>query len=152
DEQREVDESPDRSVTLMLLPTAALALAGIGLSLVPGLERHAEVAAHRFQDTRAYFGAVFAGHTERPPVDDFSLLQLPTASVIWGIVSFLGAIALALVALYRERLAAVVRLVRRARPVFRGLTTLHSGAIGDYVTWLVVGITVLGGLFAVVVR
>jgi hypothetical protein len=27
-----------------------------------------------------------------------------------------------------------------------------SGAIGDYVTWLMVGMTVLGGLFALVVR
>jgi hypothetical protein len=33
-----------------------------------------------------------------------------------------------------------------------GLKALHSGAIGDYVTWLVVGITVLGGLVAIVVR
>jgi hypothetical protein len=42
--------------------------------------------------------------------------------------------------------------VRPARPALEALRTLHSGAIGDYVTWLVVGMTVLGGLFAVVVR
>jgi multicomponent Na+:H+ antiporter subunit D len=152
DEEREVGDNPDRSSTLMLLPTVALAIAGIGLSLVPGLERHAEAAAHRFQDTHGYVAAVFAGKTERPPVDDFALLKLPTASVVWGVVSFLGAIALALVALYRERLERVLRALRATEPVFGVLRNLHSGAIGDYVTWLVVGMTILGGLFAIVVR
>jgi hypothetical protein len=32
------------------------------------------------------------------------------------------------------------------------LKALHSGAVGDYVAWLTVGIAVLGGLFAVMVR
>jgi hypothetical protein len=32
------------------------------------------------------------------------------------------------------------------------IRALHSGAVGDYVTWLVIGVTVRGGLFAVVVR
>jgi multicomponent Na+:H+ antiporter subunit D len=152
DEEHEVGDEPPRSVTLMLIPTAALALAGIGLSLVPGLEHHTEAASHRFQDTRAYVQAVLAGHTQHPPVDNFDLLELPAASVIWGIVSTVGALLLAGFALYRERLSAVVRAVRPTAPVFSGLKTLHSGAIGDYVTWLVVGITLLGGLFAVVVR
>ncbi len=152
DEHAEVGGDPRRSATLMLVPTAVLALAGIGISLVPGLERHAEVAAHRFQDTPGYVHAVLNGNTERPPVDDLGLLKLPAASVIWGIVSLAGALLLAAAALYRERLTALVRAVRPARPLFVGLRTLHSGAIGDYVTWLVVGMTVLGGLFALAVR
>jgi multicomponent Na+:H+ antiporter subunit D len=152
DEKSEVERDPDRSVTLMLVPTAALALAGIGLSLVPGLEHHAEEAAHRFQDTPGYVGAVLDGKTQRPPVDNFDLLKLPAASVIWGVVSFAGALLLAAVALYRERLSSALRTLRPTAPVFTGLKTLHSGAIGDYVTWLVVGVTVLGGLFALAVR
>jgi multicomponent Na+:H+ antiporter subunit D len=152
DEEREVEADPKRSPTLMLAPTAALALAGIGLSLVPGLEHHAESAAHRFQDTPAYVDAVLGGTTERPPVDNFDLLKLPAASVLWGVVSFAGAILLAATALHRERLTAALRAVRPTRPVFAALQTLHSGAIGDYVTWLVVGVTVLGGLFALAVR
>jgi multicomponent Na+:H+ antiporter subunit D len=130
----------------------ALALAGIGLSLVPGLERHAEAAAHRFQDTPAYVRSVLGGQSEHPAVDDFELLELPAASVVWGIVSLAGAILMALAALYRERIAAALRPIRATRPLFAALKALHSGAIGDYVTWLVVGVTVLGGLFAVVVR
>jgi multicomponent Na+:H+ antiporter subunit D len=152
DEHREVGDDPPRSLTLMLLPTVALALAGIGLSLVPGLERHAEAAAHRFQDTPAYVRSVLGGQSEHPAVDDFELLELPAASVVWGIVSLAGAILMALAALYRERIAAALLPIRATRPLFAALKALHSGAIGDYVTWLVVGVTVLGGLFAVVVR
>ena len=152
DEEREVAANPKRSPALMLLPTAALALAGIGIGLVPGLEHHAEAAAGRFQDTHGYVAAVLSGKTERAPADDRSLLKLPTASVLWGIASLAGAVALAAVALWRERLAGLLRALRPARPVFGALQTIHSGAVGDYVTWLMVGMTVLGGLFALVVR
>lgn len=152
DESREVASAPERSSALMLAPAAALALAGIGLSLVPGLERHAEVAARRFQDTPAYVQAVLGGKTERSPVNDFALLKLPIASVLWGLASLAGAILLAGIALYRERLAGALRALRPFRPAAAALQTLHSGAVGDYVTWLVAGIAVLGGLVAVVVR
>jgi multicomponent Na+:H+ antiporter subunit D len=152
DEEHEVEHDPGRSPTLMLLPTAALALAGIGISLVPGLEHHAEAAAHRFQDTPAYVQAVLSGKQQAPPVDNFDLLKLPAASVIWGVVSLVGALLLAAAALYRRRFTGLVRALRPTQPAFTALKTLHSGAIGDYVTWLVLGITVLGGLFAVVVR
>ena len=68
--------------------------------------------------------------------------------------SAIGAVLLAAVALNRERLrprfikASLHWLNRGLDPI----RALHSGAVGDYVTWLVVGVTVLGGLFAVVVR
>jgi multicomponent Na+:H+ antiporter subunit D len=152
DEEREVATDPHRSGALMLLPTAALAVAGIGLSLVPGIEHHAEHAAHRFQDTPGYVAAVLHGKTAHPSPGNFELLKLPTASVLWGIASFVGALALAAIALYRERLENALRTLRPATPVVGALKTLHSGAIGDYVTWLVVGMTVLGGLFAIAVR
>ena len=104
DEQREVEREPGRSQSLMLVPTATLALAGIGLSLVPGLERHSEAAAARFRDTHAYVDGVLNGHQPHHAVLDFALLKLPTPSVLWGLASALGAVLLAIVALNRERL------------------------------------------------
>jgi multicomponent Na+:H+ antiporter subunit D len=153
DEEREVERNPTRSRTLMLLPAASLAFAGVALGLVPGLERHAEEAARRFESTRAYVAGVLGGRTERPPVDDFSFAKLPTTSVLLGTASVVGALLVALLALYRERAGAGVgRVLRGGRPVVLALRALHSGVIGDYVTWLVVGVAVLGGVFAVVVR
>ncbi len=153
DEEREVESAPSRSTALMLAPAAALAIAGAGLSLVPGLEQHAEEAAHHFQDTHGYVAAVLQGRTEHPPVLNFDLLQLPTASVLWGMASAVGAVLLALAALNRERATAPIRRgLSRLQPGAGALRALHSGVIGDYVTWLVVGIAVLGGLFAVALR
>jgi multicomponent Na+:H+ antiporter subunit D len=153
DEEREVEQAPTRSPALMLLPAATLALAGVGLGLVPGLEQHAEEAAKRFEATHAYFASVLGGRTERPPVDDFAFAKLPTAGVLLGTASVGGALLLALLALYRERAGASVgRVLHRAPPIVLALRALHSGVIGDYVTWLVIGLAVLGGLFAVVVR
>jgi multicomponent Na+:H+ antiporter subunit D len=153
DEEREVGSDPQRSPALMIIPAAALALAGTGLSLVPGLEHHAEAAASRFRGTHGYIASVLDAKTERPPVDDFALPTLGKGSVAWGIASFVGALLLAAGALYRERATTLfARTLRPLAPALQGLRTLHSGAVGDYVTWLVVGVTVLGGLFAVVVR
>ena len=153
DEEREVERNPTRSRMLMLLPAASLAFAGVALGLVPGLERHAEEAARRFEATRAYVAGVLGGRTERPPVDDFSFAKLPTTSVLLGTASVVGALLVALLALYRERAGVGLgRLLRGGRPVVLALRALHSGVIGDYVTWLIVGVAVLGGVFAVVVR
>jgi multicomponent Na+:H+ antiporter subunit D len=154
DEEREVERNPERSPALMILPAAAIALAGVGLSLVPGLEHHAERAAHRFQDSAGYVAAVLHGHVQQPPVLSFELLKLPTASVLWGLASALGAVLLALVALYRERLvpAPARRALVVTRPGVEVLRTLHSGAIGDYITWLTVGVAALGGLLTLALR
>jgi multicomponent Na+:H+ antiporter subunit D len=154
DEQHEVEREPGRSQYLMLAPPAALAVAGIGFSLVPGLERHTEAAASRFRDTHAYVDGVLNGRVPHHAVLDFALLKLTAPSVVWGIASALGAVLLALVALNRERLRprAVKRPLHALNVALDPLRALHSGAVGDYVTWLVVGVTVLGGLFAVVVR
>jgi multicomponent Na+:H+ antiporter subunit D len=154
DEQHEVEHEPGRSQYLMLVPPTALAVAGIGISLVPGLERHTETSASRFRDTPAYVDAVLNGHQAHHAVLNLDLLTLTTPSVLWGIASALGAVLLAAVALNRERLRprfvkASLHVLNRALDPIRAL---HSGAVGDYVTWLVVGMTVLGGLFAVVVR
>jgi multicomponent Na+:H+ antiporter subunit D len=154
DEKREVDSDPRRPQPLLLLPAAALALGAIGLSLVPGLEHHAQAAARRFVDTRGYVQSVLHGRVARPLPSDFALLRLRPASVIYGVVSTFGALLLAAVALERERL--VPRLVHRPLALLdralEPLRTVHSGAIGDYVTWLTVGLASLGGLLALAVR
>jgi multicomponent Na+:H+ antiporter subunit D len=60
----------------------------------------------------------------------------------------------ALVGLYRRRLPRVVSLGARrtlAPPVLL-LRELHSGVVGDYVTWVAVGTAVVGGAFALLLH
>ena len=72
-----------------------------------------------------------------------------------GLASGAAAVALAGIALFRERLFSTpVR--RRARGTLgRALLAvrgLQSGHVGDYAAWLVVGLAALGGLFAMAFR
>lgn len=67
-----------------------------------------------------------------------------------GIGSGIGAVALALFALFRHRLR--IRRTFPGRSVGLGaiqmLRRLHSGHIGDYVAWLTAGMAIIGALLA----
>jgi multicomponent Na+:H+ antiporter subunit D len=155
DETHEVERDPRRRDFVMLAPTVALILAGVGLGLVPGIEHHLEHAADAFRDRHSYVLTVIQGHHEHDAVDSFSMLKLSASSVAWSLVSLVGSIGVALLALYRDRL-----LPARARERMHALTggglqvlrSVHSGVIGDYVAWMTFGVAALGGLLALTLR
>jgi multicomponent Na+:H+ antiporter subunit D len=68
-----------------------------------------------------------------------------------ALLSLAGAVALAAVALLRGTVDQVVRggAGRSLRGALNFLRGLHSGHIGDYVTWVVVGTVALGAVWAV---
>jgi hypothetical protein len=72
--------------------------------------------------------------------------------VLTGAGSALGAVILALAALYWRRLP----VLRRGYEPGAGLTVplrrFQSGVVNDYVTWIVLGLACLGGVVAVVVQ
>jgi hypothetical protein len=74
------------------------------------------------------------------------------SSVVLALCSALGAVLLALAALYWRRLP----VPRRGLEPGAGLNSLvegfQSGVINDYVTWLVVGLACLGGVLALIIR
>jgi len=153
DEEHEVAQDPERSGVLMLLPTAALILAGVGIGLVPGIEHHVKHAAETFTDRQSYVATVLNGANEHTAVDSLSLLTLHASSVAWSLASLVGSVLLALLALYRERLVGRAARDRAYALVGGGLDALravHSGVIGDYVAWLTFGVAALGGLLALV--
>jgi multicomponent Na+:H+ antiporter subunit D len=139
----------------MVLPAAAVILAGVGLSLVPGIEHHLEHAAETFQDRPSYVATVLQSHVERTSVDSLSMLKVTASSVAWSLVSVVGSVAFAGLALYRHRLFPE-RARRRAWELTGGglrvLRGVHSGVIGDYVAWLTFGVAALGGLLALALR
>jgi multicomponent Na+:H+ antiporter subunit D len=134
----------------MILP--ALALLGIGLLMpfLPAVERIADQAAAQLYDWAGTVAHVLDGTPTAPsPILQHESL-LPGA--LRGGAAFITAILLAGVALFAPR-------VRAARPALPGLGAaihrlrrLHSGHIGDYVTWLTVGVVTLGVIFALILR
>ena len=151
DETQEVEgEQPPRPRLLIALPLGTLAIGGVLVSLVPGLEPRLKNAADRFESTRAYVATVLHG-APTPPAPEHAthaLLTLTGSGVAYGLLSALGAVGLAAAALFWRRLLAAPILVPLTMPLRR----VHSGHVGDYVAWLVVGVAALGGLFALAFR
>jgi multicomponent Na+:H+ antiporter subunit D len=142
----ETEGGRDRTPVTMIIPTVALCLLGIVLGVVPGFRHEAELAAIGLHDTAAYLAQVLNGLVSaRPSPEQLSSL-LPT--VVRGTASTVCAVLIALIALSQPRLW-IMRFpgVRSVQAGIRTLRQLHSGHVGDYVTWLVLGVGAFGALF-----
>ena len=125
-------ETANRPLWLMLAPTAALLILGC---LTFGIDAFANSAASQMMPASAA--------TPAPPGPDIAPETLAWASV---------ALALLLAAydLSRHRLPNAVNgaVQRVLNPVANVLGNLHSGAVGDYVAWLVAGLALFTIAFA----
>lgn len=85
-------------------------------------------------------------------VGAFGVLRAPSArsDLATGFIRASLAIAFAVIALGRqaEPSAWRLRLMKAAARGIEPIRALHSGHVGDYVAWLVLGVTVLGGSMA----
>jgi multicomponent Na+:H+ antiporter subunit D len=145
----EPDEAPPSrtaNMPLLLAVTGVTIAIGLAMSLVPGLEQRAELAAERFVDRTAYSARVLHDVTSGAPNPSVSLSAPSATAVAYG----LGALAIALLTaafgLWHGRLPARVRRpsARVAGPPVELVRHAHSGIVGDYLLWLV-GATVLIG-------
>jgi multicomponent Na+:H+ antiporter subunit D len=144
DEGEEAGRTAAYAGALFWLPGLALLVAGLGLAFVPGLPAQAISHATHLVDRPAVAAETLHGATA-PPVSMPSFSP-SGESYVYGLVSVLGAIALAWIGLQR------LRLGRTARVVIERLELVHEGLVTDYVTWLTLGAAVLGALFALSVR
>lgn len=153
-----VEEDPlERNVFRPLLVAVALVAvaAGAAISIVPGLGQRATYAADRFRDTSGYAAAVLQGKATAPPPSlPVSIEHTSTESILYSVSATLIAVALAFVGLYWRRLprALSVAAGRTLGPPVRVLHALHSGVVGDYVTWVAVGTAVTGGIWALLLH
>jgi multicomponent Na+:H+ antiporter subunit D len=140
----------------LIAPAVLLLAAALALGLAPGLTGRVEAAATRFTDRPAYAAAVLQGATapEEATTGGHARRSLAVAAALAVLSALLGA-ALALAALLPRRRPAG-RLLRSAgrvwAPTVAVLRQLHSGNVGDSVTWLVAGLAGFGTLLALVTR
>jgi multicomponent Na+:H+ antiporter subunit D len=134
----------NRTPAVLFLPALTLILASIAVGVLPGVGRLALDGAQRFEGTSAYVSAVLDGHVAR-----LTALPAPPSPSLQDVLSGVGftvvALLVGLLVVLPRRLPGSPPLAQAAA---RGLHRLHSGHVGDYVTWLVVGAAIFTGLFA----
>jgi multicomponent Na+:H+ antiporter subunit D len=143
---------PGRVPLTMALPPLALLAIGLGLGLAPGLEAHVAAAAAAFSDRSAYAATVLGTGGGTVPGSAAVVAAASRAVTAGGVLTDLGQVAVALC-------VAAVGLDRRAVRLRRGLAAgtgwlrrLHSGLVGDQVTWLVAGLALLAALGGAALR
>ncbi|MCQ4042688.1 complex I subunit 5 family protein [Streptantibioticus rubrisoli] len=126
---------PSRRVPLPMLAVPALLLAGsLAVGLLPAVSTQLAQAARLFTDRVGYVAAVY-GHSHAagmPPAADWT-----AEGIALGLTSVALAVAFACAALWAAPRGG------GAHRVVAPLRRLHSGHMGDYVGWLIVGVAVL---------
>ena len=146
-QDKEDPPSTEKMRGLLVVVTAVMLALGLAVSLVPGLGQRAEAGADRFRDRAAYAQFVLHGKP-MPTTPQLPFAIEPTAleSIGYGLGGGVIALGVAAWGLWRRRVPSF------AGPPIRVLKAAHSGIIGDYVTWIVVGTAVIGGVWAVTIR
>jgi multicomponent Na+:H+ antiporter subunit D len=159
EETGETEEGRQRTPLSMHIAICVLVAAGLGIGLIRPLGAVVAAAATRFTNQSGYNAAVLGPHYPVPggPFPSPHPAEITLPDVGFGLLSAVGAVLLALCALYWRRLPA-----RRLLPALRrfpgqgSLTApvmrFQSGMINDYVTWLVLGLACLGATLALTLR
>ena len=152
EETSETDAGKRRTPLTMIIPPALLVAAAIGIGVIGRLGPAVQAAAVRFEDQAAYNAAVLANTYVTHPVAVYA--AEPVGATLDGLLAGLGSVAGALVlawlALYWRRLP-VLRGYEPSARLAAAARRFHSGVVNDYVTWIVLGLACLGGVFAMIV-
>jgi multicomponent Na+:H+ antiporter subunit D len=151
------EEPVERNLFRPLLTGVAVAavVLGIVVPLVPGIEQRAEHGADRFRDRAAYAAIVLrAKPVETTPRLPYTVAPSTLETGLYAGGATLLALAIAALGLWRQRLPRPLRArsERVLLPPLTALRALHSGVVGEYLLWLVLGTGVLGGVFALTLR
>ncbi|MCC9305779.1 NADH-quinone oxidoreductase subunit D [Kitasatospora sp. RB6PN24] len=132
--------SPSRRLPAPLTAVpAALLLGALVIGAAPSVGRQLAQAARLFTDRVGYLAAAYQGPVppapQPVPASDWTV-----SGALLGLLSAALAVALALLAVHFVHRGPGAALNRR---LVLPLRRLHSGLVGDYVTWLAVGLAAL---------
>jgi multicomponent Na+:H+ antiporter subunit D len=91
---------------------------------------------------------------DAPPVEAAPAYSAPASAYLYSALTLTSSIAVAAAGLFGARLrGSIARGVGAGtRAAVAPLRAVHSGHIGDYVAWLVAGVALLGGAFAIALQ
>ena len=137
----------------MLAPAGLLLIAALALGVFHGPLDGVENVSARFADEPAYVASVL----DSAPTPSYVDQGAPEFSVAGNVIGVASTVAAAVLALLSLRVVKLPRqsttpLDQLAEGVAKPLRTLHSGHVGDYVAWLLMGVAGLGAGFALALR
>jgi multicomponent Na+:H+ antiporter subunit D len=138
DEQQE-GRFPGRTPTTMVAAIVMLLAGGLLIGTVPAVSHVIGDGAQRLLDRPGFLGQALYGAGSAQPTEQLADAEWSWPSVMLGLLSAVLAVAIAVIGV---RLG-VGRLLKKPLHV---LHRLHSGHVGDYVAWLLLGIGLLGAL------
>jgi multicomponent Na+:H+ antiporter subunit D len=152
EESDEETGQPEGTPPLMVIVPGVLLVGVLLLGLIPGSVPGIERLAAQFVDHRGYAAWVLHGVHVGVPVlppshvsaDDYGYSALSTVGAV-----LLGAIGLFGRPLRDSIPDVIAHPVESAAQILHGL---HSGHIGDYITWWTAGVSVVGGVCLIALR
>lgn len=134
----------------MALPIGILLAGTLAIGLLPGVHSVADRAAASFVDSAGY--AQQALHGARLTLVAPVAPNWTAAGLGFGALSALGAALVAGAGLYGRPMANRIPALRRYRAPVEALQRLHSGHVGDYVAFMMLGVAVLGAFVGLPLR
>jgi multicomponent Na+:H+ antiporter subunit D len=142
--EEERESEPLRQVPpTMLVPIVVLLAGSLAVGVIPGAHAAAERAGSFFTDPAGYRAAA---------LDRASTAVAPSHAGDWtgkgvglGLLSAGLAVAVAAAGIWSRRIRDAIPGVGWAARPLALLRALHSGHVGDYVAWLMLGVAALGG-------
>jgi multicomponent Na+:H+ antiporter subunit D len=151
DEVTGQDEEPDarpphqRTPVTMSVAIGLLLVLGLLTGVLPRAGSTLAEAAAQFTDQHGYVAAALRGVVGKP--GEIPESEWTVSGVVIGLTAATLAVAVALTGLYAPRLPEAVRRPSRTlEPAVRALHKLHSGHLGDYAAWLVLGTAAITAL------
>ncbi len=144
DEKPETTEASRKIFAFLFLPPAFCICAAAVVPWIPRLREVCQQAAARLMDQGAYAQTVFHTGPGRAMVEAVKPLPL-LDPVEHGLLTAGLAIALALLAVFHERVPRPARIPSHMEGSMHALRALQSGHPGDYVAWLTAGTALVGG-------
>jgi multicomponent Na+:H+ antiporter subunit D len=148
------DEQPDvplrRVPVSMTVPIVVLLLAALADGALPGARAAAQRAAASFVDHAGYVSQALA----RTPASLATHAGTGWTALGTGldVLSVVAAVGVAAAACYGRPLLRRLRPLTALNRPMRLLHAVHSGRVGDYVAWLMVGVVVLAGFVGLPLR
>jgi multicomponent Na+:H+ antiporter subunit D len=154
DEDRETEEESSHTPIVMLAPGMVLIAAALVIGLVPSVATRAMSGAVAFVDHQRYVAGVLGIGSAAQASTAPTHVGATSSSVLLGLAGALGAVAIAVVTLFKDRLPESLSAGTTSAfsPALEKFRALHSGHISDYIAWLTVGVATFGGLLAVSLR